>query len=161
MSDDFAVIKLNSKQFLVSEGDQFKIDRIDPNSTVEVLLSSIGENLLIGEPNVSEICVVVEVIEDLKDKKVEVRRYKSKSRYRKNKSHRQPISVVKILSIRKGKKSEIRVSKISSNDIKETEKKISEKDNVKQNGSNKKMVKKVSEKKQAKSEILKSDSKKL
>lgn len=107
MSENFAVIRLNSKQYIVRKGDKLKVDRVSEKATIEVLLADFDGNLMIGAPLVDNIALDLEVIEDRKDEKVEVRRYKSKSRYRKHKGHRQPISIISVKDIIKGKESKL------------------------------------------------------
>ena len=107
MSENFAVIRLNSKQYIVRKGDKLKVDRVSEGASIEVLLADFDGTLMIGAPLVEGIALDLEVIEDRKDEKVEVRRYKSKSRYRKHKGHRQPISIVSVNGISKGKESKL------------------------------------------------------
>ena len=102
MSDDFAVIQINSRQYLVSEGSTFEVDQIDSDYPVEVLAAGIGGKYLIGTPDLKDMIVPVEIVENKKSDKVHVRRYKSKSRYRKNKGHRQQVSVIKVGKIKHG-----------------------------------------------------------
>lgn len=107
MSENFAVIRLNSKQYIVREGDKLKVDRVSEGASIEVLLADFDGNLMIGAPLVEGIALDLEVIDERKDDKVEVRRYKSKSRYRKHKGHRQPISIISVNGISKGKESKL------------------------------------------------------
>jgi len=107
MTNDFAVIQLNSKQYIIEKGSKLKIDRVSNDSILKVLLAEISGDLSVGEPEVSGVGVKLEVIQEKLDKKVLVRRYKSKSRYRKNKGHRQPISLLNVLDIKSGIKNEI------------------------------------------------------
>lgn len=107
MSENFAVIRLNSKQYIVKKGDKLKVDRVSEKAAIEVLLADFNGELMIGAPLVEGIAFDLEVIEDRKDEKVEVRRYKSKSRYRKHKGHRQPISIISVNDIIKGKESKL------------------------------------------------------
>ena len=107
MSNDFAVIKLNSRQFIVKAGTILKLDRLSDDTTFEVLLAEVDEKMHVGEPVVESVGVRIQIQEDKKDKKIEVRRFKSKSRYRKNKGHRQPVSIVKILELGEKIKNEI------------------------------------------------------
>ena len=94
----YAVIKLGGTQVMVSPGDIFEIER-QHRLTPKVLMYSDGDTTLIGEPEVVGVKVKASKVEDKLDKKVVVARYKSKSRYRRKKGHRQPITVVKIDSI--------------------------------------------------------------
>lgn len=95
-----AIISLSGKQFKIKEGTVFKIDSIENFDNIKVLASSMdGENFDFGTPVLENVSVSFEKIEDRLDDKLRVARFRAKSRYRKNKSHRQPISVVKVTSI--------------------------------------------------------------
>lgn len=107
MATDFAVVKINSKQHLVEKNTQLKIDSVSKDSVIEVMMAGIGDNISFGEPILSDFGVKLQVISEGKDDKVIVRRYKSKSRYRKNKGHRQPIANVKVLDFGKNIKNEL------------------------------------------------------
>ncbi|MBW6441992.1 50S ribosomal protein L21 [Patescibacteria group bacterium] len=101
--EKYAVIKLASKQYLVREGDVIKVERQQKPLKIEVLFYSEGDTRIIGEPEVKDLSVKAIVLEEKLDKKVRVARFKSKSRYDKVRGHRQPISVIKIEKISKGK----------------------------------------------------------
>lgn len=107
MANDYAVIKLNSKQLVVEKAAKFAIDKLPEKAEIAVLLAEIGGESFIGEPELSDIGVKLTVIEEKLDKKISVRRFRSKSRYRRNKGHRQPISIVEVAEIGKGVKSSI------------------------------------------------------
>lgn len=98
MSEKYAIIKLGGKQYKVVEGAKLQVERQDSLS-VDVLAYSDGKTLQVGTPSLSDITVNASILEDKRGKKVEVRRFKSKSRYRKVKGHKQPLSVVEISSI--------------------------------------------------------------
>ena len=123
MTNDFAVIKLNSRQYIVKQGSLLKVDVLSEKPSFEVLLAEIDGDLHIGEPAVESIGVRIQVEEDKKDKKVEVRRFKSKSRYRKNKGHRQPISMLRVLEIGSKTKNEIFRSDAKPKNVEKIEKK--------------------------------------
>ena len=101
---DYAVIEFSGSQFLVSEGDKLKVGRLVEEEGKKIslvpLLVSLGGKVQIGQPEVEKAGVVLKVLEHGKDKKISVRRFKSKSRYRKNKGHRQGISIVEVVSIK-------------------------------------------------------------
>jgi len=96
----YAIIAFGGKQLKVSEGDTFNIEEQGELSS-SVLAYSDGEKLEVGTPVLSDMTVKLSKVEDKKDKKVRVVRFKSKSRYHKVKGHRQPISVVKVEKIGK------------------------------------------------------------
>lgn len=99
MNEEYVVIRLNSKQYIVKKDKQLTVDRVSEPYTLEVLAYFDGEKAEFGEPLLENKSVKLELINDLKGDKLEVRRYKSKSRYRKHKGHRQPISVLKVSEI--------------------------------------------------------------
>jgi large subunit ribosomal protein L21 len=98
----FAVIKTGGKQYLVEEGDVLAIEKLDANPgdkiEFEVLLKCDGEALEIGAPLVNGK-VTAEVLEQGRSKKIEVVKYKAKSRYTRRVGHRQAFTKVKIAKV--------------------------------------------------------------
>ncbi len=99
----FAVIKTGGKQYKVAQGDVLMIEKLEHNGVEvtfsEVLMTADGDTITVGKPMVEGASVVAKVIEDGKDKKKMVFRYKSKTRQRKKKGHRQPYTKVQITKI--------------------------------------------------------------
>ena len=100
----FAVIKTGGKQYKVAEGDILYIEKLahegDEVVFNNVLLVANGA-VKVGKPAVAGAKVTAKVLEDGKGEKKMVFRYKSKTRYKKKKGHRQPytkVQIVKILS---------------------------------------------------------------
>lgn len=98
--DKYAVVKFGGKQLMVTEGQKFEIER-QKSLDMDVLLFSDNGNVQVGTPVLEDVTVKAKVLEEKKSKKVTVARYKSKSRYRRKKGHRQPLSVIQIESIGK------------------------------------------------------------
>jgi large subunit ribosomal protein L21 len=103
---EVAVIKTGGKQYVVHAGDTVTIEKLSGDlktgdSVVfdEVLLVDNGTDTTIGAPSVTGAKVVGTVVLAGKGKKVEVVKYKPKSRYYKRNGHRQPLLKVKIDSI--------------------------------------------------------------
>jgi len=114
---EVAVIKTGGKQYVVSKGDTIVIEKLpasakasagkpgrdwekgDPVVFGEVLLVDNGSDTTIGAPLIKGAEVKGTVVLAGLGKKVEVVKYKPKSRYYKRKGHRQPILKVKIDSI--------------------------------------------------------------
>lgn len=98
----FAVIKTGGKQYKVAEGDVLMVEKLGQTEGEvvfeEVLLVVNGE-VKVGKPNVSGAKVMAKVLEEGKDKKKMVFRYKSKTRQHKKKGHRQPYTKVQIIKI--------------------------------------------------------------
>jgi len=98
----YAIIKLDGKQFKVTEGQTLKVNR-QPKSkqALQVLSYSNGGETFIGNPFLTDVQVKSTVLNEEKGKKVTIQRFKSKSRYRVKKGHRQPLTVLKIDQISK------------------------------------------------------------
>ena len=102
----YAVIQIVGKQFKVSEGDVITTDRIvdkEVGETIEVtdvLLVADEKSSTVGTPTVKGAQVTLEVVEHNKGKKIQVLKYKSKSRYRKLIGHRQYQSYLKVVKIK-------------------------------------------------------------
>lgn len=100
-----AVIKTGGKQYQVSKGDTIKIEKLaglkDGQKVVfdEVLLLIDKDKVTLGAPTIAKAKVEGTFIRTLKDKKVDVFKYKNKVRYRRNYGHRQQFTEVKIDSI--------------------------------------------------------------
>lgn len=103
---EFAVILAGGKQYKVSVGDLVRVEKIkgdfkkgDEIVFDKVLLVDNGEDTSIGTPYIekAEVHAILEKVG--RAKKVDVVKYKSKSRYHKKNGHRQPYFEVKIKSI--------------------------------------------------------------
>lgn len=102
----FAVIETGGKQYRVSEGDTITVEKIIGNHKVgdkivfeNVLMIDDGKKSDIGTPLLSGKKVEAELKEEGRGKKISVIRFKSKSRYFKNRGHRQPFMKVSITKI--------------------------------------------------------------
>lgn len=101
---EYAIIETGAKQYIVAVGDIFKIEKIEgakEGATIEfdkVLAIDNGSGAKVGTPYLASK-VTAKVIEIAKDKKVQVIKYKSKSRYFVKQGHRQTLMKVEILSI--------------------------------------------------------------
>lgn len=103
---EVAVIKTGGKQYVVSKGDVITIEKLaedlkqgDKIVFNEVLLVDNGSDTTIGAPTIKGAEVKGTVVLAGKGKKIEVVKYKPKSRYLKRNGHRQPILKVEIDSI--------------------------------------------------------------
>ncbi|KKU85467.1 MAG: 50S ribosomal protein L21 [Candidatus Wildermuthbacteria bacterium RIFCSPHIGHO2_01_FULL_47_27] len=99
-----AVIKTGGKQYIVSPGQKIRIEKLDVAEGKEVVLSEVlvlekQNKVEIGAPLVEGAKVTGKVLRQGKGKKVIVFKYKSKTRYKKRKGHRQPFTEVEITKI--------------------------------------------------------------
>jgi large subunit ribosomal protein L21 len=103
---EFAVIKTGGKQYAVSVGDKVKIEKLPGDLKAgdavvfdSVLLVESGDDTTIGTPFIDGAAVHAVVEKIGRAKKVDVVKYKAKSRYFKRRGHRQPFMEVKIVSL--------------------------------------------------------------
>lgn len=80
----YAVIGLNGRQYKVSEGEEILVDLLaEEKPEVSVLLLSEGEKVSVGKPALKDVKIKFKVVTPLeKGEKVDILKYKSKSRYR-------------------------------------------------------------------------------
>ena len=96
----YAVIKISGHQYKVSEGEELLVDKIkDEKKPAEVLLVSDGEKLSLGKPSVVGAKVTFKILGEEKGEKIEVIKYKSKSRYRRHTGFRALYTKIQILKI--------------------------------------------------------------
>lgn len=100
-----AVIKTGGKQYLVTPGQKIKIEKLEKKEESEITFSEVlllekGKSLHIGTPLVKGAKVLGKVLRQGKAKKVIVFKYKSKTRYKKKRGHRQPFTEVEITEIK-------------------------------------------------------------
>src|SRR3569623_1090242 len=108
MEKEFAVIETGGKQYMVSEGQTVKIEKIKgdfkPGDTVvfdKVLLVDNGKDTTsIGEPYLKGATVSAEIVKLARAPKVVVIKYKAKSNYFKKRGHKQHYFEVKVVGIK-------------------------------------------------------------
>lgn len=98
-----AVIKTGGKQYIVSEGQKLRIEKLNVKEGQvvdfdQILLYADGENVEIGMPTLNKK-VAAKVLQQGKSEKVRVVKYKPKIRYHKVYGHRQPFTQVEIQKI--------------------------------------------------------------
>jgi len=100
----YAIIRTGGKQFKISPGDTIKVEKIsgEKGDTVEmkeVLFYAEGENVLTGQPVLSNVKVVGEILGQHRAKKVIVFKKKRRKGYSKKTGHRQSFTSLKIKEI--------------------------------------------------------------
>ena len=96
----YAIIATGGKQYKVSEGDIIKVEKLGVEAgqtvTFDQVLVVSDKDAKVGNPTVSGASVEASVVEEGKDKKVVVYKYKRKLGYHKKNGHRQAYTKVKI-----------------------------------------------------------------
>jgi large subunit ribosomal protein L21 len=97
----YAIVKTGGKQYKIHEGDIIRVEKIEGNignpvSLDQVLMFSDGENTSIGQPVLDNVAVKGHIVEQGKEKKIIVFKYKRRKRYRRKQGHRQQFTAIKI-----------------------------------------------------------------
>jgi len=100
----FAVVKTGGKQYVVAPGQKVRIEKIAgaAGETVifdDVLLTGDENGANVGAPRIAGAQVKAEILRQGREDKKIVFRYKSKTRQRVKRGHRQYFTEVKILSV--------------------------------------------------------------
>ena len=103
---EYAVIETGGKQFIVYPGLIIKIPKLDGKMEEgkkitfdNVLVLDDGKEAKVGTPTIKGAKVEGEFLEEGRDKKVTVIKYKSKSNYFVKRGHRQDFMKVKVTKI--------------------------------------------------------------
>lgn len=81
----YAVIRIKGHQYKVAEKEEILVDKITDKPEVEVLLLVDGDKIKIGKPVLKDVKVTLKVLKELeKGEKIDVVKYKAKSRYRRH-----------------------------------------------------------------------------
>jgi len=99
-----AVVRTGGKQYRVTPGDIFEVEKLDGNvgdviSLTDVLLVSDGEDVKIGQPIVDGATVTAKITGQHRGEKILVFRYRPKKRIRVRRGHRQYLTRLEIQSI--------------------------------------------------------------
>ena len=100
-----AIIKTGGKQYKVSEGQTISVEKLDKKEGAKIKFETLltagddGKDVNIGKPSLGEI-VEGKILEQGRGDKIRVIKYKNKTRYVRNKGHRQAFSKVEISSIK-------------------------------------------------------------
>ena len=100
----YAIVNTGGKQYKIKQGDVLRVEKIpgevgSPVSFDKVLMFSDGENVNIGRPVLDNVAVKGHIVDQGKDKKIVVFKYKRRKRYRRKLGHRQQYTEIKIDSI--------------------------------------------------------------
>lgn len=100
----YAVIQTGGKQYRVEKGDVIRVEKLagetgQPVDFDNVLMVSDGDAQKIGSPTVAGAKVVGEILEQARDKKIFILKFKRRKHHMKRQGHRQPYTAVRITEI--------------------------------------------------------------
>jgi large subunit ribosomal protein L21 len=97
----YAVVEVGGRQYRVSPGDEFAVEKLEAESGSElklpVLLWSDESGVSVGKPTLADREVTAQVIGNEKGDKLTIFKYHPKKRYRKKTGHRQNYTMLKIV----------------------------------------------------------------
>ena len=100
----YAIVTTGGKQYKVSQDEIINVEKLDAKVgdkiNLDVLMLVDGDKVTNGNPFVKNAEVVAEVVEQGKEDKVVVFKYKAKKNYRRKQGHRQPFTALKIISVK-------------------------------------------------------------
>jgi len=103
MPEDFAIIETGGKQYMVYPGLLLDVEKIESNTKDlifdKVLFSKHAAKQSIGQPFIKGAKVSATLQEQVKDDKLIVFKFKTKTGYKKTQGHRQKMTRVKIESL--------------------------------------------------------------
>ena len=105
----YAVFKSGGKQYRVSKGEKLKLEKLEANVGKKVVFDQVlsvgeGKDINIGTPYLADAIVEAKVIDEGKDKKIEVVKFKRRKNYKRNFGHRQHYSLIEVINITVKKK---------------------------------------------------------
>ncbi len=96
----YAIIATGGKQYKVEEGDVIRVEKLGAEEGAQVTFDQVlvvnNNGMKIGTPTLAGASVSATVLENGKERKVIVYKYKRKSGYHKKNGHRQLFTKVKI-----------------------------------------------------------------
>lgn len=100
----YAVVQTGGKQYRVSEGEKFKVEKLEVSAGETVTLENVlllggVEPMKIGTPSVKDVSVTCEVIEQGRHDKILVFKKIRRKRFQRTYGHRQPFTLLKVTSI--------------------------------------------------------------
>ena len=104
-SDVYAVIRTGGKQYRVSPGQRLSVERLNGGSGDQIafedvlLVRGADGSVAVGAPTVAGASVKAEIVRQRRAAKINVFKYKSKTRYRRLRGHRQQLTDLRISEV--------------------------------------------------------------
>ncbi len=100
----FAVFATGGKQYLVAKGDKIQVEKLEGAAgdkvTFDQVLATISDkDAELGKPVLTGKSVEATIVKQGRGKKIEVLKYKPKSKYRRKIGHRQAYTEIEITKI--------------------------------------------------------------
>ena len=102
----FVILRTGGKQYRVSQGNKINVEKLDGNvgdkiSLKDILLLSNDDNSIsVGQPNLSNVVVEAEILDNYKEDKVLIFKKRRRKNSKRLNGHRQNKTTIKILNIK-------------------------------------------------------------
>ncbi len=102
----YAIIESGSRQYTVSEGDLFKVEKLPGKVGTETIFKNVlliqDKELHLGTPYLEKAAVVCDIVETDRGPKITIYKYKRRKGSRRKKGHRQFYTLLKVKKIQLG-----------------------------------------------------------
>ncbi len=99
----YAIIETGGKQYRVQPGETIYVERLSSNVGDTISLDQVllvgGESVRVGTPLVANATVKGTVLEQGRDRKIRVFKFKRRKHYRRTRGHRQAYTAIRIETI--------------------------------------------------------------
>lgn len=100
----YAIVETGSKQYKVSVGDRFKIEKLGSTKGSEAILNRVlmihdDKEIHVGNPYLPKAQIICDVIETYKEPRIIVFKFKRRKGYQRKKGHRQAMTHLKVREI--------------------------------------------------------------
>jgi large subunit ribosomal protein L21 len=100
----YAIVKSGGKQYRVETGSTIYVERLEAPVGEKVTLSEVllvggGDDIRVGNPRVDSASVTGTVLDQGRDRKVRVFKFKKRKHYRRTRGHRQSFTALRIDTI--------------------------------------------------------------
>lgn len=99
-----AVIETGSKQYIVKEGDEIQIEKLQGEADAKIIIDRVllvidGDKILVGKPTVEGAKVSAKLVAQEKGPKKIIFKYRRREQYKRKIGHRQKFTRIKIEKI--------------------------------------------------------------
>ena len=99
-----AIVQISGKQYIVSNGDIFKVNRQvwkigDKIKINDILLTDNKGKISVGNPIVNGASITVKILEHSRERKILIYKKKRRKGYQRKNGHRQGITLLEVVKI--------------------------------------------------------------
>jgi large subunit ribosomal protein L21 len=99
----YAIVKTGGKQYRVEQGQELLVEKLDVEAGGTVTLEPVlvrGDKITVAPDALASATVGATIVEHVKGPKIRIFKYKPKRGYKRTTGHRQPLTKIRIDSIK-------------------------------------------------------------